>query len=141
MDSKATAGEIGQMRSVVGSLAWIARQVRPEMTYYTSKMQSVVSTALVKHLVSCNKILHHAISTSSRGLFFKAGAFDFNSAILVTISDASWANEDRIVDDKIFPRRSQYGRFNCLGHPDLWDGNAGYVHFIGWKSGLIKRLC
>ena len=32
-NDKATAGEISQMRSVVGSLAWIARQCRIEQTY------------------------------------------------------------------------------------------------------------
>ena len=58
-----------------------------------------------------------------------------------TVSDASWANEEKIIDEHIFPRRSQYGRFNCLGHPDLWDGEEGAIHFIGWKSGLIKRMC
>ena len=41
LNDKATEGEIAQMRSVVGSLAWISRQVRPEMCYHTSKMQSV----------------------------------------------------------------------------------------------------
>ena len=28
-----------------------------------------------------------------------------------------------------------------LGHPDLWDADEGYVHIIGYKSGLIKRTC
>ena len=66
------------MRSVVGSLAWIARQVRPELCYHTSKMQSVVGSAQVKHLISSNKILQHAISTSTRGILFKSGLFDWN---------------------------------------------------------------
>jgi len=141
LESKASEGEISQMRSVVGSLAWIARQARPELCYSCSKMQSVVGSALVKHLEACNRILHDAISSSSRGIFFKAGAFSPDEAIMITVSDASWAGEDLIIDDKVFPRRSQYGTIMALGHPDLWDKQAGYIHFLGWKSGLIKRLC
>ena len=59
----------------------------------------------------------------------------------MSIHDASWANEEKIVDEHIFPRRSQYARITCLGHPDLWDGERGTVHFIAWKSGIIKKMC
>ena len=60
---------------------------------------------------------------------------------MITMSDASWANDEKIIDDKVFPRRSQYGRITALGHPDLWENNEGLIHIIGWKSGLIKRTC
>ena len=50
LEAKATAGEIAQMRSVVGSLAWIARQCRPRLCYTCSRLQSVVGSAQVKHL-------------------------------------------------------------------------------------------
>lgn len=63
-DAKATAAEIAQARSVIGSLAGIARQVRPDLCDQTSRLQSVVSTALVKHLAQCNKVLQEAQSTS-----------------------------------------------------------------------------
>ena len=36
-DSKATAAEIAQARSVIGSLAWITRQARPGLCYQTSR--------------------------------------------------------------------------------------------------------
>ena len=46
--------------------------------------------------------------TSDRGLLFKSGVFKFPEAIMITISDASWANDTKIVwsetDVKIFPR-------------------------------------
>ena len=53
----------------------------------------------------------------------------------------SWANEEEIIDEKIFPRRSQYARMQCLGEPAPWDGMQGYIHLVGWKSGLINKLC
>ena len=59
-------------------------------------MQSVVGSAKVKHLAACNKILQHAISTADRGLVYKSDAFNFDESILVTVSDASWANETKL---------------------------------------------
>ena len=89
LDDKATAGEVSQMRSVVGSLAWIARQVRPKLCYTCSRLQSVVNSAQVKHLEKCNQTLADAKATASQGLYYKAGVFDFEEALLMTISDAS----------------------------------------------------
>ena len=91
---KATEGEISQLRSVNGSLFWIARQVRPEKTYICSKLQSIMNIAEVKHLEVCNYLLEDMKRTSDRGLFFKAGVFRFNDAIMLTVSD------------KVFPRLS-----------------------------------
>ena len=59
-DEKATAGEIAQARSVIGSLSWIAREVRPDLCYQTSRLQSNVASAQVKHLTQCNKIMQEA---------------------------------------------------------------------------------
>ena len=141
LDDKATASEISQARSVIGSMAWIARQSRPEFCYQTSRLQSVVTTSLVKHLIQCNHVLHDMQATATVGIYFKSGAFVFEEALLLSIHDASWANETKIIDHHIFPRRSQYGRINCLADPSLWDGEEGTIHFIGWKSGLIRKLC
>ena len=86
---------------MIGSLAWIARQTRPDLFYNTSRLQSVVATAAVKHLVQCNKVLHEAKATSNVGIFFKSGAFDFEESILISVHDASWANETKTIDEKI----------------------------------------
>ena len=36
-DDLATEGEVGQMRSVIGSMAWIARQCRPDLAWVCHK--------------------------------------------------------------------------------------------------------
>ena len=77
LEDKAISAEISQMRSVNGSMAWIARQVRPEYCYQSSSLQSVVSTAKVKHLIQCNKVLADLQATANIGIFFKSGAFKF----------------------------------------------------------------
>ena len=66
-----------------------------------------------------NRTLQETKASSETGLYFKAGVFDSDKAILITIADASWANDVKIVDGKEFPRRSQLGRIHLLGHACL----------------------
>ena len=42
--------EITQLRSVVESLAWVARQCRPQLSYCVNKLQSVCGTAILDDL-------------------------------------------------------------------------------------------
>ena len=48
LDDQATEKEIDQMRSVVGSLGWIARQCRPDISYDVSWSQGALSRATVR---------------------------------------------------------------------------------------------
>jgi hypothetical protein len=141
-EDKATVGEISQMRSVIGSLAWVSRQCRPGLSYSCSRLQSVVNGAQVKHLIECNRVLQDAIAESHKGICYKAGSFDWNKSVLVTITDASWAGEKIIrADDRVYARRSQMGRVVLLCDPEIWDGDVANGHIISWKSQLITRLC
>ena len=64
----ATADEIHQLRSVTQSLAWIARQTRPDLSYRISKIQSTFENACVRDLRECNRIVEYATSKSTRGI-------------------------------------------------------------------------
>ena len=57
---KATADEIHQLRSVTQSLAWIARQTRPDLSYRISKVQSTFENACVRDSSECNRIVEYA---------------------------------------------------------------------------------
>ena len=57
-NDKATTSEVSQLRSVNGSLGWIARQVRLEKCYVCSKLKSIINIAEVRHLAlisSCRR--------------------------------------------------------------------------------------
>ena len=54
---KATASEVHQLRFVTQSLAWIARQTRPDLCYRFSKIQSTFENACVRDLRECNRIV------------------------------------------------------------------------------------
>ena len=53
---KATASEVHQLRSVTRSLAWIARQTRPDFAYCISKIQSTFENACVRDLRECKRV-------------------------------------------------------------------------------------
>ena len=55
--------ELSQLRSVVGSLSWIARQARPDLLYVVSKRQSQVSKACISILKDASKAVDLAIAS------------------------------------------------------------------------------
>ena len=63
---KATASEVHQLRSVTQSLAWIARQTRPDFSYRISKIQSTFENVCVKDVRERNRIIEYAMSRSTR---------------------------------------------------------------------------
>ena len=67
---KATANEVHQLNSVTQPLVWMARQTRPDLSYSISTTQSTFENACVRDLREFNRVVEHAISTSTRGIFF-----------------------------------------------------------------------
>ena len=125
--------EIAQLRSVVGSLAWVARQCRPQLSYGVNKLQSVCGTATLDDLRFANKLLQKAKESSDDGLFFKSGLFTWNQMEMPTITDASFGNESHF--------RTQKGRMTSLTGPDAFDKKRYGVHLIGFSSTIIGRVC
>ena len=58
------------LRSVVASLALVARKVRPTLSFRVSKLQTVAGRATVNDLRECNsnKTLEYALETSAEGI-------------------------------------------------------------------------
>ena len=127
--------------SVVGSLSFTTRMAQPWLQYEVSRLQSVVKTANVQQLKYCNDVLAEAKEKANVGLFYRAGAFEWNKLVVLSIGDASWANETKTVSDLVFPRRSQYARIAILADPGMWDNEKGYGYYVTSKSGLIHRVC
>ena len=74
----ATPSEVSQLRSVVGSLSWYSRVCRPDLSFQVNQLQAVQQRARVEDLVSANRLLHFALETKERGIFYASGAMDFN---------------------------------------------------------------
>ena len=137
------------MKSIAGSLAWIARQCRPDLAYRVSRVQAASSNGCVADLKEANKHVDYAVSTSSRGLTFRSGvlSWDFSLDAMITcvITDASHANEseDMIVNGKVSkePHRSQGGKIIALGTSSLSNSEEGGIHVIAFSSTVVRRVC
>ena len=137
----ANDAEKSQLRSVVGSLAWVARQARPDLSYRVNKLQSVCTKATLRDLVFANKTVADAKEFSNHGITYKAGVLDFNDCILCTISDASWSNEKQLVKGKLEPLRSQRARMTVLAHKEFLKRMETPFYPIAWQSTIVKRVC
>ena len=59
-------------------------------------LQQVVNIAKVKHVEVASHVLQD-MKDVRKGLSVKVGAFNLSEAITITVSDASWANGQKVV--------------------------------------------
>ena len=131
-----TKGEEKQLRSVVGSLSWIARQARPDILYRVSRLQSSIKGATVSTLKEANKVLELTLNGMNLKLRYKNGPLNFQELGVLTASDASFAGEPN--------SKSQQGRLHFLVpaqqllNPECCEYD---VMIVSFSSTTIKRVC
>ena len=104
---KISGDDITRLRSVTGSLAWVARQTRPDLAYRVSRLQSSIKNATVGTLCDANAVVQLAHKGDQVRLRFPCGHLKWDEVGLITITDASFSNEQNY--------RSQQGRCHFLG--------------------------
>ena len=131
-----TKGGEKQLRSVVGSLSWIARQARPDILR-VSKLQSSIKGATISTFKEANKVLELVSNGMDLKLRYKNGPFNFQELGVLTASDASFAGEPT--------SRSQQGRIHFLvpAQPLLNPERCEYdVMIVSFSSSTtIKKVC
>ena len=135
-----TEGERSQLRSVVGSLAWITRQTRPDVSYKVSKLRPRCNCATIRDLIYANATIEEAKQHASQGIHFTCPTILTGrmNCILVTISDASWGNEQE-------NKKQQRARMTILADPELLkdlnqtDGRAFRLSAFGRRK-LDRRV-
>ena len=130
-----TKGELTQLRSAIGSLAWIARQARPDLAYKVSYLQTCVKSATVTTLKECNKVVDLAKATMNEvKLHFTPGIVNWQDCGVLTVSDASFSNEPGY--------KSQQGRSHFLtSAKDLKDEAVTAYRALPIASTTMKRVC
>ena len=68
-----TGDDITRLRSVTGSLAWIARQTRPDLAYRVSCLQPSIKNATVATLADANAVVQLAHKGDQAKLRFPRG--------------------------------------------------------------------
>ena len=136
---KAIASGVHQWRSVTSSLAWIARQTRPDLSYRISKIQGTFENACVKDLRECNRIVKCSISTSTRVIYFLH--FSWDDAVVVTISDTSSCQIQDQVDGVTKNFKSQQACVTALAPGNALNPEKMLIHPFSWCSTRIRRIC
>ena len=130
-----SAGELTSLRSVVGSLAWIARYGRPDIAYRVNELQkSCNPKGTVNAIKEANKTVELALQNADFKIVFPANHIDWTKDLaVVTFSDASFAGEAGY--------KSQQGRLHYIVNAaDLTAGKHRF-HLIGFSSSTMKRVC
>ena len=136
------------MKSVAGSLAWVCRQCRPDLSYRVSRIQSASNKGTVADIKEANKTVEYAVKTYQRGIAFRSGLLDWSKPgglMSLVITDASHANEEEelLVNGSVSVEhhRSQGARMIFVATPSLWDEDKGSVHPIACASNIVRRVC
>ncbi len=138
----ATPAEISQLRSVVGSLSWLSRVCRPDIGFGVNQLQAVQQKAKVDDLLTANKLLNYAMETKEKGIYYAAGAMDFDKCILLSINDASHAASLQDINgNTVVGHRSQSGRILALASEEFMEKGEGHIHLLQWNSSVLKRVC
>lgn len=66
----------GQLRSIIGSLAWLARVCRPDLSYPVCKLQSCVHSATYEDVKYTNNVVRIAQQTKGHGITYPRGDCD-----------------------------------------------------------------
>lgn len=132
----------GQLRSIIGSLAWLARVCRPDLAYAVSKMQASVHHATYEDVMFANGIVKIARGTKEVGLHYPLKPFVFENAMVIGIQDASFSNDSAVQESgKKLGHRSQSGRLLCLADASFRDKQQGHLLLLDWHSTTLKRVC
>lgn len=142
ISAAATPEEQSQMRGVLGSLGYVARLCRPELSYRCSALQGKQAKPVVNDLVQTNKFLQSAQKTMHHGIHYNRGRFSFRDAVLLSVTDASHAAETGYTEDgKMTGHKSQAGRFLLLASGMPSTEAACDFHVLQWSSHTLKRVC
>ena len=99
-----------------------------------SSGQGAVCKATLKYLKDVNGVLAQAKEHSKAGLYYEAGAINWETAVVVTVSDASFAQEtEHEPDGNMKPHRTQKAFINLLVDNSV---SGGGLQVIGKQNHL-----
>ena len=77
------------------SLAWMARQTRPDLSHSISTTQSTFENACVRDLREFNRVVEYAISTSTRAIFFSRFFYGVMQSLWRSVMPVSVKNRNK----------------------------------------------
>ncbi len=139
-DSPLTKEEFEAFRSLVYKLNWVGRESRPEVAGTASIMASRLPQALVRDVITVNKVVNHLRCTANRPLII--WKFLPEKMVFVVCSDAGGINTKHhdLQDEQGLPTDATQGSWMVLTAEALPEGNkAVRATPITWRSSKLKR--
>lgn len=117
---------------MIASLSWIARQIRPALSYRVSRLQARVNQATVLNSRDCNHVRTYAKETGGVGICFCSTGLGWGDLMVCTITDASFCDEVNYTTDGKHKYRSRQGYDVALASPDVLSGQTRrYTQWVG----------
>ena len=125
-----TSAEKTELMSLVGQLAWVARESLPQVSFDVSDLQQRFNTATVNELVRSNSILRQAKKLVATNII-KFIPLNLKDATFVSVTDASFAGQPK--------GSSQMGLAVLIASNKILEG-SGNANMIEWASKKIHRV-
>ena len=129
--SETTDGEKRQLRAVWGSINWVQRESRPDVSALASLGMGSLNHSTVQDLCDANVAVERLKAEPFLGI--KLPHIPFHQVRWATVQDASWANaaEDH----------SQGAFLVGATSPGLWNNMPSPFALLSHKSHCLKRKC
>ena len=140
LDSPLSHSESRTLRGLLGSLQWLVAQVRFDLAFLVSSLQSEAHT--VSTLLRANKAVVDAKKDGDFTLRF--GRIPLEQAGIVAVTDAALGNVDSngcTSGDSMNKVHSQSCYAILLGDKELVSGKKGRFSILDFRSHRIARVC
>ena len=128
-ESPATEDERQKARGVIGSIAWAAKEGRPDLAAPASILAARMKNLKVKDLLEINKAIQSA--KGKRDLTLRYFPTPPERLGWGTVTDASWANHE--------DGSSQGAVAIVAFDKSLLEGEVAACSIVWWKSGKLRR--
>ena len=136
---EATASFVHRRRFASRFLAWIARQIHPDLSYHISMIQSTFENACVRGSRECNYTVEYAAFASTRGIDVIPDS-SWENAVVVRLSDASFCQEQEQLDGVTQDSESQQAGITALAPGDALNAVRMLI-LLSWSLTGITRVC
>ena len=141
-DSPLAPREVRVFRALCGSLQWLVAQLRVDIAFKVSAVQSELKAPTVGSLLRANSIIMFARGSPEFELVYRP--LDLSVAGCVVVTDAALGNVDSTGSPLPGPEKrlhSQAGYLILLGDLDLCSGKQGVFNLIDFRSHRLTRVC
>ena len=140
VDGVLTTTEHRQLRAVLGSLQWLVAQIRYDLAFPLSVLQSEKPTVMT--MLKANALVKKFKQHPNFAIYFRP--FDLTGSGLMVVTDSSLGNvrQDGTEEGSPLERTfSQSSYMVLLGDKQLMNGEVGNFSVLDARSHRISRVC